>query len=163
AVITIPAHFTAQQRQATVDASRAAGLEHVEILDEPTAAALAYGAHRGQEGRSVLVFDLGGGTLDISVLAMKGMASNQKDIQGDIRPLVDRAVALVRKTFDKVPPDLITDVLLVGGSTAIPFVRRAVADLLGPEKVRGEEVVNPMECVALGAAIKAAGLGRIHT
>jgi molecular chaperone DnaK len=68
-VITVPAYFDDAQRQATRDAGMIAGLDVVRILNEPTAAALAYGAHRVREGRRIIaVFDLGGGTFDISLL-----------------------------------------------------------------------------------------------
>ncbi len=69
AVITVPAYFTDAQRQATKDAGRIAGLEVLRIINEPTAAALAYGADKGQD-HTVLVFDLGGGTFDVSVLEL---------------------------------------------------------------------------------------------
>lgn len=70
AVITVPAYFTDAQRQATKDAGKIAGLEVLRIINEPTAAALAYGLDKGAEsnGQKVLVYDLGGGTFDISVL-----------------------------------------------------------------------------------------------
>jgi Fe-S protein assembly chaperone HscA len=70
AVITVPAYFNDSQRQATRDAGRIAGLDVVRILNEPTAASLAYGLHRLQEG-VVAVYDLGGGTFDISILRVK--------------------------------------------------------------------------------------------
>ena len=71
AVVTVPAHFDDAQRQATRDAGTIAGLDVLRILNEPTAAALAYGAHRMGDGRRVLVvFDLGGGTFDISIMAV---------------------------------------------------------------------------------------------
>ena len=67
AVITVPAYFNDSQRQATKDAGRIAGLEVLRIINEPTAAALAYGLDkRGNE--TILVFDLGGGTFDVSIL-----------------------------------------------------------------------------------------------
>ena len=67
AVITVPAYFTDTQRAATKDAGRIAGLDVVRIINEPTAAALAFGMeHKGQ--RTVLVYDLGGGTFDVSLL-----------------------------------------------------------------------------------------------
>ncbi|MEU4537415.1 molecular chaperone DnaK [Streptosporangium sp. NPDC023825] len=69
AVITVPAYFNDSQRQATKDAGKIAGLEVLRIINEPTAAALAYGLDR-QESETVLVFDLGGGTFDVSVLAI---------------------------------------------------------------------------------------------
>jgi molecular chaperone DnaK len=72
AVVTVPAHFNDAQRQATRDAGTIAGLDIVRILNEPTAAALAYGVHRAGTGRRVVaVFDLGGGTFDISLMAVE--------------------------------------------------------------------------------------------
>ena len=81
AVITVPAHFNNQQRQATKDAGRIAGLDVKRIINEPTAAALSYGLHSkgssdkegsgdGQKKANVVIFDLGGGTFDVSVLSM---------------------------------------------------------------------------------------------
>ena len=69
AVITVPAYFTDSQRQATKDAGRIAGLEVLRIINEPTAASLAYGLDKG-ENQKVLVFDLGGGTFDVSILEL---------------------------------------------------------------------------------------------
>src|SRR5690625_2605227 len=68
AVITVPAYFTDAQRQATKDAGEIAGLEVLRIINEPTAAALAYGLDKGKEDELILVFDLGGGTFDVSLL-----------------------------------------------------------------------------------------------
>ncbi len=70
AVITVPAYFTDRQRQATMDAGRIAGLEVLRIINEPTAAALAYGALQKGGQRKIAVYDLGGGTFDVSVLAI---------------------------------------------------------------------------------------------
>ncbi|MBA3462101.1 MAG: Hsp70 family protein, partial [Deltaproteobacteria bacterium] len=71
AVVTVPAYFDDAQRQATRDAGQIAGLDIIRILNEPTAAALAYGAHRVGEGRRIIaVFDLGGGTFDISIMSV---------------------------------------------------------------------------------------------
>src|SRR5882724_8756020 len=70
AVVTVPAYFNDSQRQATRDAGRIAGLDVVRIVNEPTAAALAYGLHRLSEG-VIAVYDLGGGTFDISILRVK--------------------------------------------------------------------------------------------
>ena len=67
AVITVPAYFTDSQRQATKDAGKIAGLEVLRIINEPTAAALAYGVDREQE-QKIMVYDLGGGTFDVSIL-----------------------------------------------------------------------------------------------
>jgi heat shock protein 1/8 len=90
AVITVPAHFNDQQRQATKDAGRIAGLDVVRIINEPTAAALAYGLHSsGAEGAAktdrsnVVIFDLGGGTFDVSVLSMEGGVFAVKATGGD--------------------------------------------------------------------------------
>ena len=71
AVITVPAYFTDAQRQATKDAGTIAGLEVLRIINEPTAAALAYGLDKGEDQR-ILVFDLGGGTFDVSILELGG-------------------------------------------------------------------------------------------
>ena len=73
AVVTVPAYFDDAQRQATRDAGQIAGIDVVRILNEPTAAALAYGAHRVAEGtrRMIAVFDLGGGTFDISIMSVE--------------------------------------------------------------------------------------------
>ena len=70
AVITVPAYFDDGQRQATRDAGRIAGLEVLRLLNEPTAAALAYGLDKGAEG-TFAVFDLGGGTFDVSILKLE--------------------------------------------------------------------------------------------
>ena len=90
AVITVPAHFNDQQRQATKDAGRIAGLEVARIINEPTAAALAYGLHSAGEGgaarqdkTNVLIFDLGGGTFDVSILSMEGGVFAVKATGGD--------------------------------------------------------------------------------
>ena len=90
AVITVPAHFNDQQRQATKDAGRIAGLDVVRIINEPTAAALAYGLHTAgvegaasQDKSNVVIFDLGGGTFDVSVLSMEGGVFAVKATGGD--------------------------------------------------------------------------------
>ena len=89
AVITVPAHFNDQQRQATKDAGRIAGLDVVRIINEPTAAALAYGLHTAgadaasTEKANVVIFDLGGGTFDVSVLSMEGGVFAVKATGGD--------------------------------------------------------------------------------
>jgi molecular chaperone DnaK len=70
AVITVPAYFNDAQRQATKDAGRIAGLDVKRIINEPTAAALAYGIDKTDKEHTVLVFDLGGGTFDVSILQL---------------------------------------------------------------------------------------------
>jgi molecular chaperone HscA len=81
-VITVPAYFDDGQRQATRDAGRLAGLEVMRLLNEPTAAALAYGLDKQAEG-TFAVFDLGGGTFDISILKLEGGVFEVKSTGGD--------------------------------------------------------------------------------
>ncbi len=83
AVITVPAYFDDSQRQATKDAGKIAGLEVERIINEPTAAALAYGLDRSQEGVNVAVYDLGGGTFDISVLQLSQGIFQVRSTSGD--------------------------------------------------------------------------------
>ena len=91
AVITVPAHFNNQQRQATKDAGRIAGLDVKRIINEPTAAALAYGLHSQNENggenptdkSNVVIFDLGGGTFDVTALTMDGGVFEVKATGGD--------------------------------------------------------------------------------
>lgn len=82
AVITVPAHFNDIQRQATKDAGKIAGLNVKRIINEPTAAALAYGFHN-KENKKIAVFDLGGGTFDISILEISGGVFDVKSTSGD--------------------------------------------------------------------------------
>lgn len=237
AVITVPAYFNDAQRQATKDAGRLAGLEVLRLVNEPTAAALAYGLHKEKRGR-VAVYDFGGGTFDISVLKL--ISSEEGDIyqvlstNGDthlggddidnalfakvsaeiaskhsfdvpsdpevtqklrkvlihakhelssaehatigfeipagghdylreltraefdkiIEPIVARTMTPVKMALAdaKLKPSEIDEVVLVGGSTRIPLVRKTVADFFG----RAPHVeLNPDEVVALGAAVQA--------
>ncbi len=83
AVITVPAYFNDMQRQATKDAGKIAGLEVLRIINEPTAAALAYGLDKGDENQTVLVFDLGGGTFDVSVMEIGEGVFEVKSTNGD--------------------------------------------------------------------------------
>ena len=82
AVITVPAYFNDSQRQATKDAGKIAGLEVLRIINEPTAAALAYGLDKDQD-ETVLVFDLGGGTFDVSILELSEGVFEVKATNGD--------------------------------------------------------------------------------
>jgi molecular chaperone DnaK len=82
AVITVPAYFNDMQRQATKDAGKIAGLEVLRIINEPTAAALAYGMDKA-DGKTIAVFDLGGGTFDISILEINGGVFEVKATNGD--------------------------------------------------------------------------------
>ncbi len=233
AVITVPAYFDDAARAATKDAARLAGLDVLRLVNEPTAAALAYGLDRQAEGLYA-VYDLGGGTFDISLLRLekgvfqvlatggdaalggddfdhavaehflhqragrmgatkltsseakmalmtarlaKECLTNQDegdwvlDIDGEqthhrlgrdeletlIAPLVERTVTLCRDVLDEagLTADEIQGVVLVGGSTRVPLVRRRVADIFGHAPL---DDINPDEVVAAGAALQAEAL-----
>ena len=120
AVVTVPAYFDDVQRQATRDAGTIAGLDVVRILNEPTAAALAYGAHRVKDGRRiVVVFDLGGGTFDISIMAVERGIFEVLATGGDTalggedwdRRIVER---LADEVFDSHRVDLTSSPLALG-------------------------------------------------
>jgi molecular chaperone DnaK len=227
AVITVPAYFNDAQRTATRDAGRIAGLEVMRIVNEPTAASLAYGLDKRHAG-VIAVYDLGGGTFDISILRVEdgvfqvlstngdthlggddidilllqyvasGFLGTPKPRSGDggsrtleemqelrkaviqakwdlsardetellgkkitraefetlIEPIVDRTLAPCRQALADagLQPSQIDEVVLVGGSTRIPLVRNAVADLFGRTP---HSELNPDEVVALGAAVQA--------
>ncbi len=234
AVITVPAYFNDAQRQATRDAGRIAGLDVVRILNEPTAASLAYGLDRIGEG-TVAVYDLGGGTFDLSILRVRkgvfevlatngdtrlggddvdlagagwllaeaaretgraGLAEDpevreaalfeaeaakcrfstetevrvrlavprvgldwetalsRERLEGLAAPVVDRTVRPCRQALRdaKIEPRDLSAVVLVGGQTRMPLVRRRVAEVFGREP-RCD--LDPDEVVALGAAVQA--------
>ena len=236
AVITVPAYFNDAQRQATKDAGKIAGLEVLRLVNEPTAAALAYGLHEKQRGK-VAVYDLGGGTFDISILKListdegdiyQVLSTNgdthlggddidnllqafvhEKILQTDeidfsphgeiaqelrkaliaikhelsekesatlrfplpagkvftqeftrgalnalIRPVVDRTIAPVKLALAdaKLKPAEIDEVVLVGGTTRTPLIRRTVQEFFGRTP---HTELNPDEVVALGAAVQA--------
>jgi molecular chaperone DnaK len=231
AVITVPAYFDDAQRQATRDAGRIAGLDVLRIVNEPTAAALAYGLDRQKAG-TVAVYDLGGGTFDCSILSLtegvfKVLSTNgdtflggddfdralmevaaremgvdldgakdpellqhlrdtaertkialssaesaefrvelpargvryartftRSEFEALIAPLIDRSIARCRTALRdaELTPQDIAEVVLVGGSTRIPYVRRRVEEFFG-RKPHTE--LNPDEVVALGAAVQA--------
>src|SRR2546428_161072 len=125
AVITVPAHFNDNQRQATKDAGEIAGFEVDRIINEPTAACLAYGLDKKDKEMKIMVFSFGGGTHDVTLEDAKLQAKD-----------VDR-------------------IILIGGQTRMPMVRKFVEDMIGKPAERG---VDPMECVAVGAAIQGAVL-----
>jgi len=215
AVITVPAYFNDAQRTATRDAGRIAGLEVLRIINEPTAASLAYGLDKRHTGL-IAVYDLGGGTFDISILRVEDgvfqvLSTNgdthlggddidvllmdtvlgdrprsAEDVQGVrraviqakwdlsdrdettlngqrftraafeaiIAPIVERTIGPVRQALADagLEPSQIDEVVLVGGSTRIPLVRRRVGEIFG--KTPHSEL-NPDEVVALGAAVQA--------
>jgi len=236
AVITVPAYFNDAQRTATRDAGRIAGLEVLRIINEPTAASLAYGLDQRHTGL-IAVYDLGGGTFDISILKVEDgvfqvLATNgdthlggddidvmlmdmilgdasfaagppeggrhnaealqeirkaviqakldlsehdeteivvddgrqdgirykrritRAELETLIRPVVERTLGPCRQALADadLQPSQIDEVVLVGGSTRIPLVRSAVAELFGRTP---HSDLNPDEVVALGAAVQA--------
>jgi molecular chaperone DnaK len=227
AVITVPAYFNDAQRTATRDAGRIAGLEVLRIINEPTAASLAYGLDRKHSG-VIAVYDLGGGTFDISILRVEDGVFQVLSTNGDthlggddidvllmdrvmggpaertpeaiqelrkaviqakldlsdrdettirvgdgspegvryerpigraefealITPIVQRTLGPCRQALGDagLVPSQIDEVVLVGGSTRIPLVRRKVEELFGR---RPHSELNPDEVVALGAAVQA--------
>ena len=101
AVITVPAYFNDSQRQATKDAGKIAGLEVLRIINEPTAASLAYGLDKGDKNQKILVYDLGGGTFDVSILEIGDGVFEVLSTNGDTR--------LGGDDFDKRIMDLLID------------------------------------------------------
>src|SRR5438477_229511 len=136
AVITVPAYFNDAQRQATKEAGEIAGLKVMRIINEPTAAALAYGLDRKGKDEKIAVYDLGGGTFDISILEL-GKRSMEP-------------VAKALKNAGLSVSD-IDEVILVGGSTRMPRIVDEVEKFFGKKASKG---VNPDEVVAIGAAIQ---------
>ncbi|KAL3226927.1 hypothetical protein MRX96_024439 [Rhipicephalus microplus] len=138
ACVTVPAYFNDSQRQATKDATTIAGLHVPKMLNEPTAAALAYGLDKVASGEKlVLIVDLGGGTFDVSLLSIK---KSKK---------FDRA--LDDSKTDKMKVD---DIVLVGGSTRIPRIQRLIKEFFNDKEPNFK--INPDEAIAYGAAISAA-------
>ncbi|MBI2650361.1 molecular chaperone DnaK [Candidatus Woesearchaeota archaeon] len=238
AVITVPAYFDDNQRQATKDAGEIAGLEVVRIVNEPTSASMAYGIDKQDKQLKILVFDLGGGTLDVTIMEFGDGVFQVLSTSGDTQlggtdmdqALVDYLVSEFRKTegidltkdktamqrlreaaekakielstvFEtdinlpfitatnegpkhlqikltrakleqliepiikrcrhpteqaikdaKLSVNQINKIILVGGPTRMPIVRKFVEDFVGKQAERG---VDPMECVAMGAAVQA--------
>ncbi len=121
AVITVPAYFNDSQRQATRDAGRIAGLEVMRILNEPTAASLAYGLDR-RESQTVLVFDLGGGTFDVSILEVGDGVFEVKSTSGDTQ--------LGGNDFDKKIVDWLAEQFLEAEEEDLRRNRQALQRLL---------------------------------
>jgi len=241
AVITVPAYFDDNQRQATKDAGTIAGLNVKRIINEPTAASLAYGIDKVNQSMKILVYDLGGGTLDVTVMdfgegvfevdstsgdtklggtdmddaiikylmdefkrtdkvdlskdekakiRLKDAAEKAKielsttleteinlpyltvvnnepknmliklkrsKLEELIAPIVARSKEPLEKALKEanLTKDKVDKIILVGGPTRIPYVRKFVEDFFGKKAEGG---VDPMECVAIGAAIQGAVL-----
>lgn len=193
AVITVPAYFDDAARNATKDAARLAGLEVLRLINEPTAAALAYGLDKAVEG-IYAVYDLGGGTFDISILKMEESVFQVLATAGDtalggddfdrevaaylgcdlhearkkkeksstefeklIVPYIDRTLRICSDLIEdsEIKKDEIKGVVLVGGSTRIPLIKKRLTKLFG-DKILSD--ADPDEIVALGAAIQAESL-----
>src|SRR5918994_107237 len=176
AVITVPAYFDDAQRQATKEAGEIAGLEVLRIINEPTAASLAYSLDK-ENDETILVFDLGGGTFDVSLLDIGEGVIEVQSTSGDMHLGGDdwdqRIVEWLLTTFknnhgidlpfDKACTDWkaktqkslsnINHVVLVGGSTRMPMVVEFVKQLTGGKEPH--KGVNPDEVVAVGAALQA--------
>ena len=163
AVITVPAYFNDSQRQATKNAGTIAGLNVKRIINEPTAASLAYGIDK-EADQKIMVYDLGGGTFDVSIIEMGDGVTEVLATNGDMTltrakfneltaDLVERTMTPVRKALADagLKASDLAKVLMVGGSTRIPAVYDAVKKELGCEPFKG---INPDECVAVGAAIQ---------
>nr|GFA66543.1 putative heat shock protein 70 family [Tanacetum cinerariifolium]GFA66557.1 putative heat shock protein 70 family [Tanacetum cinerariifolium] len=189
AVITVPAYFNDCQRQATKDAATIAGLNVVRMINEPTAAAIAYGVDNWSglaRKKTVLVFDLGGGTFDVSLLIIdEGGTFKVKAVAGDTHlggqdfdnRLVSYCVEDFKKKWNKdvtrneramgrkletcltdAKMDFrsVDEVILVGGSTRIPRVQSMLQEFFDGKQLC--QGINPDEAVAYGAAIMAAKL-----
>eukprot|EP00434_Breviolum_minutum_P046172 symbB.v1.2.041606.t1/scaffold8398.1/size6515/1 len=181
AVVTVPAYFNDSQRQATKDAGKIAGLDVLRIVNEPTAASLAYGLEK-KNNETILVFDLGGGTFDVSVLEVgdgvcEVLATNgDTHLGGDdfdkakislpfitadasgpkhIEESLSRAKTPVESAMKdaKLGASDIDEIVLVGGSTRIPAIQDLASELVGGKKPN--QSVNPDEVVAVGAAVQA--------
>ncbi|NIM45976.1 MAG: molecular chaperone DnaK [Nitrososphaeria archaeon] len=124
AVITVPAYFNDNQRQATKDAGTIAGLEVVRIINEPTAASLAYGLDKAEKDQQIMVFDLGGGTLDVTLMEFGGGVFEVKSTAGDTQlGGTDMDNAIVESVIEEFKKE--TGIDLHGDGTAMQRVREA--------------------------------------
>src|SRR5947209_5619153 len=175
AVITVPAHFNDNQRQATKDAGEIAGFEVARIINEPTAACLAYGLDKTDKEMKIMVFSFGGGTHDVTLMEFGGGVFQVLATSGDTQTGgtdIDNAIVeyllteFQRQTGISLRNDRMAmtrlkeaaekaKIELIGGQTRKPLVRKFVEDIIGKQAERG---VDPMECVAVGAAIQGAVL-----
>src|SRR5947209_4877944 len=144
-VVTIPANSKGLARHATKLCAGAAGMQVLTLINEPTAAAICYGLN-AQDDQTVLVYDFGGGTLDVTILHIH---------HGLFDELSSKAIDEALKLRGLRPKD-IDKVLLVGGTSKIPLVRRFVAEKLAGKEPEPFDRIDPMTCVAQGAAVVAA-------
>ncbi|EKX31346.1 heat shock protein 70-like protein [Guillardia theta CCMP2712] len=142
AVVTVPAYFNDAQRQATKNAGRIAGLDILRIINEPTAAAIAYGLDKGGTMKNILVFDLGGGTFDVSLLTVNNGVFEVLATNGDTH--------LGGEDFDK---RLVAHIVKSAISTRIPKVRQLLKEFFNGKEPSHD--VNPDEAVAFGATVQA--------
>src|SRR5207249_38314 len=155
AVITVPAYFNDSQRNATKDAGKIAGMEVLRIINEPTAASLAYGLDKKKDEK-IAVYDLGGGTFDISVLEIGDGVFEVKATNGDTHLGGDdwdaRIMDWIVNEFKKE-----SGIDLTKQPDAIQRIKeesekvKIARNLIGKEPHKG---VNPDEVVAIGAAIQ---------
>lgn len=125
AVITVPAYFNDNQRQATKDAGTIAGLDVVRIINEPTAASLAYGLDKAEKELKIMVFDFGGGTLDVTIMEMGGGVFEVKSTSGDTQlGGTDMDNTLIDYVLNKFRDD--TGIDLKDDKTAVTRIREAV-------------------------------------
>ena len=150
AIITVPAYFSEAQRNATAEAGLLAGLDVLKVIDEPTAAAIAFGMDHIDDRHRVLVYDLGGGTFDISVIQMVGANFNVLEIAGDRwlggddfdRLIVEQITAWARSRYD-VDPSKDRRYLMVAKLAAerakVALSQGQVTDILIPAAVRAPD------------------------
>ncbi|GBC24434.2 hsp70-like protein [Rhizophagus irregularis DAOM 181602=DAOM 197198] len=176
AVITVPACFNDSQRRAVKDAGLIAGLNVLRIIIGSTAAAMAYGLDKKTTGeRNVLVFDLGGGTYNVSLLTIEEGVFKVKAVAGDNHlGGIDFYTSLTRSRFEELNQDLfrsimepvekalrdskidksqVHEIVLVGCSTYIPEIQRLVSEFFNGKKPN--KSINPAEAAAYGVAVQA--------
>src|SRR5437868_6194770 len=149
AVITVPAYFNDAERTATITAGQLAGFNVLQIINEPTAAALAYGLDKLNEDQTVFVFDLGGGTFDVTIMRIQGqhIEDRSKHLVEKCETICEMGMQEANMTWDDIDK-----ILLVGGMTRMPMVRTLVSQLTKAPVI---DDVNPDEAVAKGASIQA--------
>eukprot|EP00913_Durusdinium_trenchii_P013996 g13142.t1 len=152
AVVTVPAYFNDSQRQATKDAGTISGMNVLRIINEPTAAAIAYGLDKKGTGeRNVLIYDMGGGTFDVSLLTIEDGIFEELCMDYFRNSMGPVEKCLKDSGIDKKS---VHDVVLVGGSTRIPKVQAMIQEFFNGKEPN--KSINPDEAVAYGAAVQAA-------